>query len=418
MAVTDTTLDGWFKERYASAPQDLVPDFSIVAEDVPFGTAAKLGEKFIENVRVRRSQGHTFYGTGLDAFTLNSPVSGQRKPAEIQGTQYVLREQVAYGVIASARNSQDAFGNAFDDIVKDMVNSAGFARELCLLYGGSDIGTMASATGSGTTRDVVISEATWAPGLWAQMEGALVDAYSAAGGTKRNSNDDITITAVDAANRTVSISGNSTDLSGITYSSDVFIPKGADGNWFDGLDVLVPNSGTMHGIDATTYGLWAGNSVAAGSAALTFAKVQQAATEILVRGGMGKLCCYLSPYTWTDLNDDLAGLRRYVNDHGKGEVSYGTKAISYYGVGGEIELKPHPMVKAGEAFLVNPKMLRRVGATDTTFSLGVEGQSERFFRELDDSAAFELRSYWHQALLNKRPACHAKITGIDNDSLS
>ena len=417
MTVTGTTQDGWFKERYEDKARDLVPDFSIVAEDVPFSTAEVIGEKFVSNVRVRRTAGHTFYGSALDAFALNAPISGQRKPAEVQGTQYVLREQVAYGVVAAAKTSKEAFGNAFDDIVKDMVNAAGMARETCLLYGGHDIGVIGTYTGSSTTRTIVISEASWAPGLWSQMEGAALDMYEPASplATKLNTNADILVTNVDASTRTITVSGNATDLTA-GAANDVLVMKGSVGTMFNGLRRLVPNAGTMHGIDATTYGLWKGNTRAAGGA-LSFAILQGAATDVLVRGGMGKLCTYVSPYTWTDLNNDHAALRRYTGNT-RGEIDLGTQTIKYYGVQGEIELKPHPMVKAGDAFLCAPGELKRIGATDITFNLGIKGQQEKFFRELSDNAGFELRAYWNQALMNPKPTQHAYISGINNASLS
>jgi len=418
MAVTDTTLDGYFKDRYADKAEDIVPDFSIVSEDIKFNAGAKqLGGEYVENVRVRRTAGHTFYGSDLDAFALNAPISGQRKPARVKGTQYVLREQIAYGVVASAKDSMQAFGNAFDDVVLDMKNAAGFAREMCMLYGGSNIGAIGTYTGTGTARTIVISEASWAAGLWSQMEGAALDIYEPAQPpvTKLNTNADVLVTSIDASTRTITVSGNATDLSAAA-ALDVLVPKGAVGAWFDGLRVLLPNTGSMHGLDAATYGLWKGNTRAAGGV-LTFSILQGMATDILVRGGMGKLCTYVSPYTWTDLNNDQAALRRYTSDT-RGEITLGTQSIKYFGVQGELELKPHPMVKAGDAFAVNPRQLSRPGATDITFSLGIEGQQERFFRELENNAGVEIRCYWNQGLMNKRPPCHGYISGINNASLS
>lgn len=416
MAVTGTTQDGYFKDRYASKAEDLVPDFSIVGEDIPFRKASeKIGGEFVENVRVRRTAGFTFYSSELDAFALNPPISGQRKPARIKGTQFVLREQIATGVIKAATSSKEAFGNAFDDIVEDMMNAAGFAREMQLLYGGSSIGALDSVSGASTTRDWVLTEATWAAGLWAQFEGGALDVYTAPGGTQRNTNAQVLITNIDADTRTISVSGNATDLTAC-ISGDVLIPYNADEMWSPGLDILVPNTGSMHGIDAAVYGLWKGNSHAVGGAA-SFAALQSAGTKALVRGGGGKVCVYMSPYTWEDLNNDAAALRRYASET-KGELSLGTKSIKYYGVSGELELKSHPMVKAGDAFGIKAKNWKRPGSTDITFSLGVEGSQPRFFRELADNAGSEIRCYWNQGLMNCKPAGNFKLTGINNASLS
>ena len=414
MTVTDTTLGGYFKERYESKSKDLVPAFEIVAADIPFSQREKLGEKYTFNVRLRRSHGVTFSGTSLTAFSLNSAVSGQTAEASVNGTQFVMREQIANGVIMRAQSSIEAFGNAFDDVVADMMASSSFYRELCLLYGGSTvgIGTIESQSGSGGTRDFVITKATWAAGLWAQMEGASLDCYNST--TQRNTNAAIVITSIDPATRTISTSGNSTDLTA-SVAGDSFLPYGAYGNWFSGLDPLVPNATTMHGINAATYQLWNGNTYAAGSAALTFAKVTAASANVAVRCGMGKLVCYVSPYTWTDLNDDHAALRRFTSST-KGELDLGTQSIRYYGPTGEVELKPHPMVKAGEAFLIMPRYFKRIGASDIAWRMPGD-PVDKFFHDLEGVHGKEIRNFWDQALANLKPAAHCKITGIVNDSL-
>jgi hypothetical protein len=246
------------------------------------------------------------------------------------------------------------------------------------------------------------------------MEGAAVDVYSAPGGTQRNTNAAVVIGAVDFDTRQVDITGNATDINAI-QANDVIIPFGADGNWANGFDVLVPNSSTqVHGINPATYGLWQGNTITAGSAALTFAKINSAASRIASRAGMGKLVCRVSPLTWGDLNDDVAALRRYAAAV-KSEADLGTQSIKFYSQTGELEIRPHPMVKAGEAFLTMDTYFKRVGSADISFRLpGVEGQQPRFFKELDDVAALEMRAWSDQALVVRKRSCHAKINNIVN----
>jgi hypothetical protein len=99
-------------------------------------------------------------------------------------------------------------------------------------------------------------------------------------------------------------------------------------------------------------------------------------------------------------------------------MTAGTNSLKFYGCnGGSLEVVNHPMVKAGEAFLLAPKRFKRVGSTDTTFQLpGVEGQEPNFFQELESSAGVRLRCYWDQALISTAPAKCVKITGIDPES--
>lgn len=424
MTVTTDSLDGMFKVRYGDKLEKLVPSFNKLARDIAFQNAKRLGASYRFPVSLRRSSGVTYAG-GSDygtAFTLNAASSGLTKEASLTGTEFVLREAISYGAVAASRGgNMAAFGNAFDRTVVDMTESAAFHREMALLYGGTNIGTVTGTPGqpTATTATVVVSAATWAAGLWSQMEGATLDIYDTTGATLRNDSSATavyTVTNVNAATRTITVSGEATDIDAIA-DTDIIRPAGSTDAVFDGIDSIVTNTGSLFGIDAATYSLWKANTYGAGSAALTMAKINAAAAQMVPRGGMRSLKCYVSTDTWTDLNDDLAALRRYTNTM-KGGADLGTSgnddAIKFYGPSGEVSLVPHPMVKGGEAFLIDPKCWKRIGATDTTFDLGIEGQQNRFFRELADNAGFELRCYWNQGLICEKPCAQTKITGIVN----
>lgn len=423
MTVTTDSLDGMFKVRYADKIEYLIPSFSKASRDIPFQNAKRLGASYRFPVRLRRGQGVTYAG-GSDygtAFTLNAASSGLTKEASITGTEFVHRETVAYGAVAASKAGGAAFASAFDEVVRDMTESAAFRREMALLYGGTSIGAVTGTPGqpTATSATIVISLASWAAGLWSQMEGATLDIYDSTGATLRNDSSATavyTVTNVDSSTRTVTVSGEATDIDAIA-DTDIIRPAGSTDAVFDGIDSILTNTGSLFGIDAGTYGLWQANTYGAGSAALTMAKINAAAAAMVPRGGMRNLTCYVSTFTWTDLNDDLAALRRFTSSM-KGGADLGTEgndgALKFYGPSGEIKLVPHPLVKSGEAFLIDPKCFRRIGATDVTFDLGIDGQQNRFFRELADNAGFELRCYWNQGLICTKPNAQTKITGIVN----
>lgn len=413
---TTSTLDGFFKEVYGDL-SNVVPEFSILREDLGFQNAERLGDSYHFPVRVRRGYGAT-YGTAGTAYTLNTPTAGVMKDANVSGASFVARVQPAYDVISRARTSKEAFGSSFDEIVNDLMAQASFHLEMNLLYGQTNIGVLdvTYAGGGATTATMVISAATWAAGLWSQMEGAPIDIYSAAGGTKRNTVGDITVGVITPSTRTVAISGAAADLAAIV-DNDVVIPKGADTLWFAGLDKILSNTGSLFGIDAGTYSLWKASTASNSSAAATMATFTKAQAETVVRGGMGPMTFYVSTYTWTDVMNDLSALRRF-NEDTKREMSLGTNKISFTGPGGTMDIVAHPMVKAGEAFGIQKEHVKRIGSSDITFNLGIPGQDDRFFRELADNAGFELRNYWDQAMIITAPARCVKVTGIVNNSLS
>lgn len=417
MTVDRSALSGYFKTRYADKMENLVPAFAKLAIDIPFNTEKKLGKDYRFPVRVRRGQGITFNGGGTygTAFAINAAKSGATVEAAVSGTEFVHRDSIAYGVLKGATSSEEAFGNAFDEVVGDMTTTAAFYREMALLYGGTSIGAITGTPTqpTSTTATVVISAASWAAGLWSQMEGAYVDVYNAALDTKRNTDADLEVTGVDVDTRTVYLSGDADDIDALA-DTDVFVPKGANGNWFSGVDKILTNTGSLFGIDAATYRSWKATSYSASSAALTFAKVTGAANLIIAKSGMGDLNCYVSTFSWTDLNQDTVTLRRFT-ENTKGGIELGTDKITYLGANGRISIIPHPMIKSGEALMIAPKQFRRIGTTDTTFNLPeADGSQPNFLQQLPDNAGVELRCFWDQGLICMRPAGQVKITGITN----
>lgn len=425
MAVTTSNLDGFFKVRYTDDKlRSLIPSFNVLSQKIAFSRMERTGKSYLFPVRTQRGMGVTFNGgaTYGNAFSLNGAKSGATQEATVTGTEMVIEEDISYRTISAAREAgKAAFGNAFDEIVGDMVTTAAFFREMAILYGGSSIGTITGTPvqPTATTAELIISAATWAPGLWVQMIGGYVDVYDSVGGTKQNSNAVLEVTDIDVDTRTVTVSGNATDIDALG-DTEVIVARGADGNLFSGVDAIMTNTGTLFGIDASTTPSWNAQTYAAGGAALTMAKLNAAAAKITVASGMRDLTAIVSTYTWNDLNNDQTSLRRFGESIANG-VDNGTRgkdgAIRYHGPSGTITVCPSPMCKAGEAFLLDLRTFKRVGSTDTTFRLpGMEGKGQQpnFFHELNGQAGVGLRAYWDQALVCRAPNANAKITGIVN----
>lgn len=415
---TGSTLDGDFKRQYADK-ENLVPDQALLQQEgrIVFDTANKVGDDYQVTVRVRRSQGDTWAGgsTGGTAYALNPARPGQLKPARVSPTNFTKREQLPYSLISRSETGTQAFDPVIDDIVEDMMTGARFAEESALLYGGGNIGQITGApSGSGTTYTVTISKATWAIGLWSQMEGAGVDAYTT-GGSQVNTNAAITVGAVDATARTVVLTGNSTDMGNLA-DTNVLVPLLAQDNWFSGIDTIVTNTGSLFGIDAGTYGLWKSNTYDMNNTALSMVAVNALDGTCAGRGGMGKMTLFVSPFSWADFNNDLSALRRYAEST-KREMDIGTTSLRFYSQTGELEVISHPMVKAGDAFMLQLPTWKRIGSTDVTFRIPDAGP-DRFLVQLSDNAGFEIRCNFDLGLICKMPARNGKIKNILPNSLA
>jgi hypothetical protein len=70
------------------------------------------------------------------------------------------------------------------------------------------------------------------------------------------------------------------------------------------------------------------------------------------------------------------------------------------------------IVKEGEAYLVPPKYLSRVGAKELSFQR--PGKTDEFFQEIPGYAGYSLRAGAEFAVLISRPAQCVKFTGIVN----
>ncbi len=378
--------------------------------------ADREGDVFAQPVILTREHGYTLAaaGGGGGAFTLNAQVAAQLKEAQVQGAEFVLRTVSAYSFLAKAMNGGSrSYGRAITLVVKNMVETAHWVREFELLYGSgttglSNIGAILSNDGAATPA-LVLTVASWAPGIWAGAENMYVDCYDDDYNPKRNIANTMKVTGVDIDTRTLTITGTESETDTIV-ADDVLHVRGGYQNEMAGVNAIVTNTGTLNGISAATYSMWKGSSYSVGSAALTFVEVLKGLNKAIARGLMSKVNLYVSVFTWSDLMNDLAALRRFTESSGK--LEQGANELVFQGASGAIVIKPHTMVKAGEAFALCMDHWERVGPTDLTFKL--PGTAENFAKEAADAAGVELRCYWSQAPFCTHPAKQVKYTSITN----
>jgi hypothetical protein len=414
MATQNSSFDGWFKDRYVDKGKNLVPAWALLKQMIGFDSANKIGKEYVKAVLLRIPHGAT-YGTSGTPYSLNASIPLQTQDARLSGASFHLREDIAVDTIEMGKTTQQAFANTFDTVVMGMNQSSHLYLEMPLIYGGSHMGQFSSSDpAAGTTATWTFTDATWAPGLWAQLEGASVDVFNQAndGGTKRNTGGPITIGVADVSARTVAVSGDNTSLAAIyaASSTNYVKPVGADSKWFYGLRRIVPHtSSTLFGIDASTYALWRGNTTSASDAKLTFSTINKACNLTLARGGYGKKVLLVSNATWADLNNDSAEFRSEVNKKG-GEFSLGVEDITFYASTGHVKVVMHPMLMRGEAYLINPDVFTRIGSSDHTW--GLEHAPDKFLSVNENSASIQIRCRWEQALIADDLSQNCQITNI------
>lgn len=417
-----TQFEGLFKEVYADNIEDLTPITDQLARDIKFvPESQREGNSYNQPVQLTHETGWTFNTDG-SAFSLNNVASSVDKNASISGAECVIRSAVSYGAMQKAlkafkeagggKAGLRAFANATREKFRNMVDSMSKAREIQLLYGGgttgsSNLGVIASDPGTGPgNRAVTLTAASWSTAIWSGMEGASVDVYS--GSTQISNAAAMVVESVDPANYQITLSGNEGDLDDIG-ANDTLHFYGAYGKEMTGIDVVAGNTGSLHGISASTYQLWKASSFSVGGQ-LTFGKLMQGLQRPAALGFHGEMNVYCNPAAWWDLNEDLAALRRVPGKGAGGEVQQGFDSIKYYSQVGTVVIKPHIYCKRGEAFAFPAEYTKRVGATDVTFEM--PDSNGRIFRQMSSNAGVEYRGYYNQNLFLCRPAYLVKYTGI------
>lgn len=415
MATQNTNFDGWFKDIYVDNGKDLVPEWAILSKMIGFDSANRIGKEYVRALLLRIPHGAT-YGESGTPYTLNASVPLQTQDMRVTGSSFVLREDIAVDTLVQGETTKQAFRNTFDTVVMGMTKASFLYLEMPMLYGRSHMGQFSSSDpGATTSATWTFTDLTWAPGLWAQLEGAKVDVFDQAtdGGTKRNSGGPITIGVMDVSARTVAVSGDNASLAAIyaAGSTNYVKPVGSDSRWFYGLKRIVPHvSSTLFSVDASTYALWRGNTTGAGSAKLTFSTINKACNLTLARGGYGKKVLLVSNATWADLNNDSAEFRSEVNKKG-GEFSLGVEDITFYAASGHVKVVMHPMLMRGEAYLINPDVFSRIGSSEHTWS-GVGGAPDKFTHVNEDSHSIQIRCRWDQGLCADDLSQNCQITDI------
>lgn len=399
------TLNGFFKETYADKLGELIPDGVKLLNKITFMSKDKQpGNLYHQPVILGQEHGLTFASSDEDAFNLNAPVAGQIKDAQVKGNPIVMRSLLGY-VAASraALGGQKAFMDATKFLVANMLRSMAKSLEIETLYG--QIGY--AVVGTVTTTVLTITTAEWAPGIWAGSENMPIEIRSSDGSTSRGN---YVVKSVDMALRTVTLTSSA--AAGGVIATDVVWHAGAYGNEFPGIHKILTNTGVLFNIDASIYNLWKGNTYDAQSAALSFTKLNLAAARAVEKGLDSGLYCLVNPRAWANMLNDQAALRRFDSSYDTSKGELGSKGIKFYAQNGELEIEPSIYVKEGYSYMLSVDDWMRVGSTDMTFKR--PGQGEEFFRDLENSAAYELRLYSDQAIFCVAPGKSVIVINIVN----
>lgn len=403
---TTGTLNGFFKESYADKLELLIPDGVKLLNKIKFMSKDKQpGNLYHQPVILGLEHGVTFASSDDDAFNLNAPVAGVIKDAQVRGNPVVLRSLLGYAAASrAALGGQKAFEDATKFLVANMLRSMAKKLEIEMLYGQIGYGTVASVAATVVT----ITTSEWAPGIWAGAEGMPIEIRDAAGTTSRGTTK---VQSVNMDARTITLVSS---IPGVV-ATDVIWHDKAFGNEFPGIHkILTITSGILFNIDVGQYNLFRANQYDAQSGALSFTKLNQATARAVEKGLDSSVLALVNPRAWANMLNDQAALRRYDSSYKSEKAEMGQKGILFHSQNGDIEIEPSIYVKEGYAYILCLEDWMRVGSTDMTFKR--PGQGEEFFRDLENSAAYELRLYSDQAVFCMAPGKNVIVINVVNSN--
>lgn len=422
MATTNTasSLSALFQEVYLkSGMLDHRPDGAMLLRQVKFtGQETTTGGKVVVPVILTRENGFTYRKSDEDtAWALEDSNRATIKRVEIIGTNMVLRSSINYEAAARAMKGKATFADGTELMIENMKESMEYRLEMQLLGGQTGVGTVGTAT---STTVLKVDVATWAPAVWAGIEGAKVEVFDATLATLRGTASIVSVNMDpdDSAYRSVTLDTALT----APAAGDVIFFKSAfsvtDGyQEFAGLrKILNTQTGNLFNVP-TTYPLWRPSRFNV-NGALTITKILNALTRLVSKGLRENVTVIVSPATWQSLVNpvvdpkDTSGARKIDSSYNEKKMTFGTEGIVIKGQNGTAEIVSHLFCGEGEAFIVPMKRLRRVGATDVTFN--TPGNGTEFFIQMQNNAGYELRCYANQALLFDAPAKGAYLYGITN----
>lgn len=397
---TPTSLASRVKERFNNDITTLVPGANILCK-LPFRDDLALGKNANFDVQLSDELG---FSSGQGSVTLNGAIAQSTARATVDAYSLILQYQASYDLIARAENGDKAaFANFTSSKFIPATESFQRRQEIMHMYGRDGLGKV-TGNSSGT---LTISADTWCPTLWMGLKGAVLEAFTAkTGGSQHNT--DLTVSSIDVANRTVTVTGTSAAV----VANDHLFFKGTHDAGHYGLMTIARNTGSLFGISATTYALWAANSYDVGTSALTMGKLLEAAAMSANKGCDEKLRVHVPTKAFQSLVTDEAALRQYGANYSEDKAKNGFRSISFFGASGELEIIPYKFMKEGEFIMYPERWTYVIGSS----KMAMELAGDKMWFDVSTTSDKEMRLFSDLQIFCERPGY---ITyGTRSDSLA
>lgn len=421
---TRLTFEQLYKIVYPNGVENALPDQTYFLATLPF---KQIGEAFKQPVKLTLPGGVTFGGINDattagsgDAYDLGEAIASEGKKLSVCGYSITMRDVAGLGALKAARGGPESFKEALGDMFSGLQLAMARTVEMTLWDGqsGSGMGVVESAGAvSGDDYYFIITAATWNPSRWIGRKGHRV---CAADRTTGEPNSTLrtgvgVVKSVDYALRKVTYTLASA-ITSLAADDVIFLAnfKASDGttkisewtgtawNECQGMIDAAKTTGTVWGVDNTSYDLIRADTTSAGSTDLSFDTCGTAMGKFWDKGASGEFTAFISSETFNNLISPEVALRRHDSSYKPEKVEVGSGKITFNHLTGKLIIKPYAFCKQGEALILDPKLWTRVGASDITFEQETGDGKKKIFLTLADKNGCEIRCFSDQAPFTKR----------------
>ena len=381
-----TTISGLFKRKYGKL-ESLLPKGYAFQEFVGEENMMKDGESIQVGVQLSHENGVTFAGSD-SSVTFNDQQSLQIKQASINSMECFLSSGILTSALAkSAGAGEQAFESATKKVVGANLKSHMRFREQTMLYGqdasglgrvnyqtstfrgvsftdgGATIGGVVITAGVNTSsKHIMLDPNDIASGLWIGSEGLEIEQIiTATGAVADTGSAKGKVVSVDIRNGIIKVDFTPVVASAVG-SHHLKLKGQSDSYDMIGAKKILTNSGTLFGINAAAYSMWAGSNQSV-SGKLTFAKLTNAIEELCDMGLDRDVEVQVGFETWSDLLNEQAALRSYDSSYDPSKVENGAKKIEFHFVNGLVRIVANRFVRRSEAFILAVDDWKLVGAS-------------------------------------------------------
>lgn len=414
---------------------------------MPYDKQAEVGESYTEAVVLGAEVGFSIIGSTTEVSDINPAIAAAVKQAVVTPCITVLRSVIPWAMASRSEKSEGAFVQTMKHVVKNHVLSHKRFLEILKVVGrdARGLGTVSYATatyrgvsftaGAATMTDTAFGSITFATGgvdttnkyillapgnnasgFFTGMQGVrirqIATATMATVGYGK-------LVGYDSANGILKVDFTPTAAS--AANSHAIVLDGMESSLeFYGLRAILNNTGSLFGINATTYNLWKANQKALGSVKLTFARLLDFLSDITnASGASGAFDVIINPRTFADLISDESALRQYDASYSPEKYNRGARAIEFIMGDITLRIRASRYCFEGDAYVLNNVEDSWVcsGSSDVAMSIP-NLPAEKLVVQLQDQTGVAFHTFADTYMLCREPSKQGIITGINDESAS